>query len=422
VSERLRTLSRRASELIARFPDPGLGYAEMRDGMARLADTAAADPAAALVRVRKTLQFVVDAAYMRAFNEPPGTRPLENLLQRLGKEADFPKRLAAYANLVRDLGNVGAHTFDKATGTDDVTLALEQLLPILEWHAGTSAGEDGGSTKAVGEPPRTEPTDHPDPLTGRRRRPFLVAVLGMAASLAVVAGLLWRGRPQMPPPPESLLPDWANSLAAAPALRRVYGGVPPGESEGRITLTQTLRYHLQGAEQWHTLEDGAELSSAHGYRLQLTPGCKGYLYVFQVDTSGKLNVLFPALPVCQYSEGKNPVKADGEIRIPAGSPLTLDENRGVEHVYTVLTLARWPELEADLESCERNGPRAGGEQEVQQPLLLALRGVGGKEPQRDGSGQASTEAPVARSGNEFVAGRARGLVVERWFLHVAPGP
>ena len=69
------------------------------------------DPEMALTRARKVLEYVVRDIYLRRVKEPPGTRPLENLLDRLAKDGHFPVRLNAYANTVRMLGNVGTHNF-----------------------------------------------------------------------------------------------------------------------------------------------------------------------------------------------------------------------------------------------------------------------------------------------------------------------
>ena len=49
----------------------------------------------ALTRARKVLEYVIRDVYERRIKEPPGTRPLENLLQRLVKDGHFPDRLDA---------------------------------------------------------------------------------------------------------------------------------------------------------------------------------------------------------------------------------------------------------------------------------------------------------------------------------------
>ncbi len=97
----------------------------------RIADE---DPEMALTRARKVLEHVIRDVYQRRCNEPPGTRPLENLIQRLVKDGFFPDRLDAYATAVRKLGNVGTHTFGEKVTTADVYQSLTQLMPILEWY------------------------------------------------------------------------------------------------------------------------------------------------------------------------------------------------------------------------------------------------------------------------------------------------
>src|SRR5205823_5896745 len=48
------------------------------------------------------------------------------------KKKVFPKKLAPYADLIRGLGNTGAH--DDALLSDDARQSLEALLPIVEWR------------------------------------------------------------------------------------------------------------------------------------------------------------------------------------------------------------------------------------------------------------------------------------------------
>ena len=97
----------------------------------RLADN---DPEMALTRVRKVLEYVVHDAYQRLVKKPPGTQPLENLLQILVKDGHLPPHLAPYTNLIRELGNVGTHRADGKYKMQDVNLSLSQLRAILDWY------------------------------------------------------------------------------------------------------------------------------------------------------------------------------------------------------------------------------------------------------------------------------------------------
>ena len=109
-------------------------FRELRDGVQQVVRIADASPEMALTRARKVLEYMIRDVYQRRINEPPGTRPLENLLQRLVKDGFFPDRLDAYANTVRKLGNVGTHSFGEKVDVADVYQSLAQLMPILEWY------------------------------------------------------------------------------------------------------------------------------------------------------------------------------------------------------------------------------------------------------------------------------------------------
>src|SRR3954452_17049353 len=98
-------------DLIDRLDRLSGEFQELREGVRKAVLVADLDPDMALTRSRKVLEYVVRDVFERRIKEPPGTRPLENLLQRLVKEGFFPDRLDAYANTVRKLGNVGTHNF-----------------------------------------------------------------------------------------------------------------------------------------------------------------------------------------------------------------------------------------------------------------------------------------------------------------------
>ncbi len=133
---------------------------ELRSGIRRAAAIVEADPAMALIRVRKVLEYIVRDLFEKRVGEAPGTRPLENLLQRLLKDDHFPRHLAAYANSIRELGNLGAHAPQERITDADLFRALTMLLPILEWYfgPGPAAAADSG-----GEPPAAAPAFAPPP-------------------------------------------------------------------------------------------------------------------------------------------------------------------------------------------------------------------------------------------------------------------
>ncbi len=109
-------------------------FQELRDGVRQAIVIADQDPEMSLTRARKVLESVVRRVFERQVGEPAGSRPLENLLQRIVKDGHIPRRLAAYANSVRELGNMGAHVHGEKVDRSDVLLTLSQLMPILEWY------------------------------------------------------------------------------------------------------------------------------------------------------------------------------------------------------------------------------------------------------------------------------------------------
>ena len=120
-----------------------------------------------------------------ASRKPPGTRPLENLIQRLVKDGYFPDRLDAYATTVRKLGNVGTHTFGEKITATDVYQSLSQLLPILEWYFEDERPDAVGP--AAAESTTAQPAQAKPIPRGKRR---LLAAVAMAAVLAVGGWLL----------------------------------------------------------------------------------------------------------------------------------------------------------------------------------------------------------------------------------------
>ena len=207
----------------------------------RLADN---DPEMALTRVRKVLEYVVHDAYQRSVKEPPGTRPLKNLLQRLVKDGHLPPHLAPYTNLIRELGNVGTHHPEGKHKTLDVNVSLIQLRVILDWYF-EMMRPDAAALLIVTDPPpasvkppqqagsgpRVGQFRDPEPVASvpkRRDIPWrwisvislpLLAFLGIIVYIGTDKGTVKISGtdPKVPSPtPKSPLPqrgrEWTNSI------------------------------------------------------------------------------------------------------------------------------------------------------------------------------------------------------------------
>jgi hypothetical protein len=127
-------MSKNASQLVSLLENLSEQFREVRGGLVRAHRISAEDPEMALARVRKVLEYVIREVYERRIREPAGTRPLENLIQRLQKDGYLPERVTAYASAVRILGNAGVHGFAGDVTTADVYHALSLLTPVLDWY------------------------------------------------------------------------------------------------------------------------------------------------------------------------------------------------------------------------------------------------------------------------------------------------
>src|ERR1700730_11062791 len=147
--------------LLARLDHLSDQFGELRDGVQKAIQVADFDPEMSLTRARKVLEYVIREGYERRIKEPPVTRPLENLLQRLVKDGFFPDRLDAYANTIRKLGNVGTHTFGEKITVADVYQSLSQLSYVLEWYFDRERPEAAGQQAPPPKPAPAKPLEPP---------------------------------------------------------------------------------------------------------------------------------------------------------------------------------------------------------------------------------------------------------------------
>ena len=157
----------------------------------RLADD---DPEMALTRIRKVLEYVVHDAFERLVKEPPGTRPLENLLQRLVKDGHLPPHLSPHATFIRELGNAGTHRGEGHYKMSDVSVALIHLGAILDWYFELVRPDAAFAPhRPIRRPPPTDRRGRPPrsrsllrrrcPNAVVRRWPMIVAAAGLGVFL-----------------------------------------------------------------------------------------------------------------------------------------------------------------------------------------------------------------------------------------------
>lgn len=119
--------------------------------------------------------------------QTPGRQTLDQLVSKL--QSDLPTHIAVHVRTIQAWGNVSAH--DHGAGLDDaglevseqeVTAALNALVPILKWYRDTHVDPDASApVPAAAVPPRAEPA--PEPARGGTKAP-------MIALAAIVLGAL----------------------------------------------------------------------------------------------------------------------------------------------------------------------------------------------------------------------------------------
>jgi hypothetical protein len=269
----LQALLRRLDHLSEQFR-------ELREGVQKAVRIADEDPEMALTRARKVLEYVVREVYERRIQEPPGTRPLESLLQRLAKDGHFPPLLEAYANTVRMLGNVGTHKFGENVTAAAVYQSLAQLMPILEWYF---------------------EEEHPEALA-QRPTPE---------------------RPPEPARPEALLagvPEHCEIVAAPVALRLA---VSRWDGGGYVPLAAGRPQPRGPARDLKKVPPPERIGLRTGdrVRVEVAADRDGFLTVFNVGPTGHLNLLYPdpAAPPAPTRAGHTLHVVDVALTPPPGS-------------------------------------------------------------------------------------------------------
>jgi len=133
-------------------------FSEIREGVQKAVLVAEVDPEMALTRARKVLESMVREVFERRLQEPPGTQPLEGLLQRLFQNDHLPPVVNTYAHGIRELGNIGTHKTRQTITAADINITLSQVISVAEWYA---QGAPGNPEPAKKPAPKAPPPDSP---------------------------------------------------------------------------------------------------------------------------------------------------------------------------------------------------------------------------------------------------------------------
>lgn len=140
-------------------------------------------------------------------------------------------------------------------------------------------------------------------------------------------------------------------------------------------LTVDVKFHyLIGRKKYkmtNNLSPELTLTPRDPYYLTINPSHNCYLFVFQVDSAGKINVVYPNK---EYSSSENPL-LPGPLRIPDGFKwFYLDETKGMETLYIMATRIENERLEdLSIRIRSENNPEAAAI--LTQELISYLKSV-----------------------------------------------
>jgi hypothetical protein len=257
----------------------------------------------------------------------------------------------------------------------------------------------------AGHEARIEPKKAPAPKSKTGLLVAIIAILVLAG--AGTAYMLLKSNGEKPP--EETLPEFKVTGVSAPveaALKQVY----TAKLEGPEPTASVIVAFRRGDDQpWQMLKDGQDLSSADQYRVMLRPQETAHFYLFQFDSRGKLDFIFPKNEANPHSMGSNPVAPGEWTGVPAeGQAFRLDDNVGIEHLFVVVTQKAWGPLEQTLANANAAQPSGSSEN----PLALRTRGSAAQ-------GEPGIPEGIHGIPPKPLAGKQGVLAIERWFRHVA---
>lgn len=305
-------------------------FQELRDGLSKAVRVAEVDPEMALTRARKVLEYILRDVYTRRYNEPPGTRPLENLQQRLVKDGHFPDKLDAYATAVRKLGNVGTHSFGEKVTAADVYQSLAQLMPVLEWYFETERPEalvpaNGARPAATGAAPAS---------AERPARKWLYMCAAAAPIVLIglaIYGWSWLREHKLigGPPSNGETATQASNPAPAPA-EPFKGWIDLTLWDYKDPRRQGLRLNQVAA---------LPLRTGDGLRIEAQLNRPGYMYIVWIDTEGKATPVYPWTSA-QWTERPANEEPQRRLRLPDIADEWANLKEGPSGMISLLLLVR----------------------------------------------------------------------------------
>lgn len=158
-----------------------------------------------------------------------------------------------------------------------------------------------------------------------------------------------------------------------------------------------------------TLADGDVLTPKDNYKIIFTVSRPCYVYIFQIDSTTKIDIIVP-------EEGERQSFRPGEtLYAPAGDDwFYLDENKGVEHVYLIASVNPILELEELLKSVREFSWQMRNKVSVEKPVVIT-KGSGGAKPGAKTDVRTKDGKVHRLDINKYKS--SDKIVLTRWFKH-----
>lgn len=144
-----------------------------------------------------------------------------------------------------------------------------------------------------------------------------------------------------------------------------YSSTPPGSSAPNtyqpygqganqqilnVMIDVVKEVYLNGRYQAVPVVDGDTLTQRDHYKIIFKSNLNCYLYVVQLDSTGKIDPLFPS----QFTALNNPVEQNVLYEIPSDNQwFFLDANTGIETIYFIASQTRRGDIEQVLQKLQR---------------------------------------------------------------------
>jgi hypothetical protein len=170
-------------------------------------------------------------------------------------------------------------------------------------------------------------------------------------------------------------PISSASGTSYPAPTQGYGASAPSYQQLEVYFDLVKEVSVGGSQQAQSVADGETLTQNDNYKVTLQSNLPCYIYIAQLDSTGKLDPIFPS----QHAAGSNPVQPYTPYSVPEGNQwFFLDQNSGIETIYFIASRDRRSDIEEMFYTFQNTNPSLVQQQNVQMNTYYAMkRGIGG---------------------------------------------